>query len=42
MDFGSFPKDQGIRLNSYLIDNSRNFDTLSCIVDYTIVSHQFL
>lgn len=42
MDFGSFPKDQGIELNSYLIDNSTDFDTLFCITGYTTFSRQFL
>ena len=35
MDFGSLPKDQGIGLNSYLIDNNTNFDTLFYITGYT-------
>lgn len=41
MDFGSFPKDQRIRWNSYLIDNSTNFNTLFYIIDYAILSHEF-
>lgn len=41
MHFGSFPKDYGIRLNSYSIDDSTNFNLLFYIKDYTILSHKF-